>query len=95
MRYTIKRVYAIFNDKGEVVITAETKALAEGIKLELQRNERIAEHEAEDKLCPDGSGRVAPIGKHWVRSVMSGEQVLEHSGTSWTCSVASETYWSS
>lgn len=34
-------------------------------------------------------------GYHWVMNIMSGKWVEEKDGTPWSCSVASETYWSS
>jgi hypothetical protein len=41
------------------------------------------------------TGQQAPQGQSWIKSVMNGAWVLESDGTPWTCSVASETYWSS
>lgn len=37
---------------------------------------------------------VGPIQKRSVRNLMTGKQVWEDMDTPWTCSVASETYWS-
>ena len=35
------------------------------------------------------------VHQHTVRNLMSGKPVQERSNTPWSCSVASETYWSS
>jgi hypothetical protein len=98
-RITMRRVYAVFATDAEgnekVLGTALTRSEGDALVEAFRRNERVAAHEAEDKNCPDGGGRVAPLGKHWVMNITSRQWVLENSGTPWTCSVASETYWSS
>jgi hypothetical protein len=93
-KYSMKRVYAIFNEKGEVIATAATKSEGERAQRSVEDRERFNADEAQPKECPDKSGRIAPSGQHWVRNAMNGLQVLEACGTLWSCSVASEGYWS-
>lgn len=55
----------------------------------------LNEHRSLPRECPDGSGRVAEPGQHWVRNARFGGWQLEADGTPWSCSVGSETYWQS
>ena len=97
-KLSIRRVYAVFETDAhgneKVVATGDTKAEGEALLKAFAATRRAAEHEAEPKECPDGSGRLAPAGQHWVRNLMNGQWVLEANGTPYACSVASETYWS-
>lgn len=95
MSFEIKRVYAITNEAGEVVTTLTYKPRKKELAQLISRLERKAKDEAEPKLCPDKSKRVAPVGQHWVMNMMSRKWVLEACGTPYTASVQSETYWCS
>ena len=50
-------------------------------------------HRSLPRECPDGSGRRAPAGQHWARSIRTADWVLETDGTWFSLSVASEAYW--
>jgi hypothetical protein len=57
--------------------------------------ERTMSKTSHGKATHPVTNEKAPAGMHWVRNILSGVWVLESETTPYTCSVQSETYWSS